>query len=106
MDPCPKCGALRSVEILYGKPLPEALEQAHRGEIELGGCIATSSSPAWRCTQCGERYGTNEWLQSLRSFEGTAEEAAKWRETHALAKIAKKERQRVLKARLREQKKP
>jgi hypothetical protein len=69
---------------------------------DLGGCIVHSNAPAWKCLRCGERHGTNEWLESLKRFERTPEEAAAQQADYTRRKAEKKERQRVLKARLRD----
>jgi hypothetical protein len=105
MTPCPKCGSRRSIAIVYGKPTLNALKRANSGDVELGGCIVTADSPAWKCSQCGERHGTNEWLQELKRHEPSNEERAEWLQEQARRKQAKQERQRVLKARLRDPKK-
>jgi hypothetical protein len=53
---CPKCGSLDVVPIMYGYPMPEAMEAAERGEIELGGCCVTADDPQKHCKACGERF--------------------------------------------------
>jgi hypothetical protein len=104
--PCPKCGSVHAIPILYGKTSLEMLEMAKRGEVDLGGCIVHSNAPAWKCLGCGERHGTNEWLESLRRFERTPEEAAAQQADYERRKAEKNERQRVLKARLRDPRRP
>ena len=37
-EPCPQCGGLDIVPIMYGLPGPEAMEAAEQGRIALGGC--------------------------------------------------------------------
>jgi hypothetical protein len=54
---CPKCGSLEVVPIMYGYPMPEAMEAAERGEIELGGCCVGERDPQKYCRACGERFG-------------------------------------------------
>lgn len=48
--PCPKCGAAM-VPIVYGMPAggSELVQQAKRGEVELGGCIIWENNPRFRC---------------------------------------------------------
>jgi hypothetical protein len=54
--PCPKCGSLDVVPILYGYPMPEAMDAADKGLIELGGCCVTGEDPRKHCNACGERF--------------------------------------------------
>ena len=54
--PCPKCGSLDVVPILYGYPMPETMEAAERGEIELGGCCVSGDDPRKHCKACGEQF--------------------------------------------------
>jgi hypothetical protein len=56
---CPKCGAERSAEIVYGLPaftkdLQQALED---GRVVLGGCLVDPAQPRWLCRSCGEKHG-------------------------------------------------
>lgn len=52
---CPECGRAAIVPVVYGYPSPEMFDAAARDEISLGGCIAYSESPTWRCTGCGSQ---------------------------------------------------
>ncbi len=54
--PCPKCGSLDVVPILYGYPLPETMDAAEKGLIELGGCCVAADDPRKHCNACGERF--------------------------------------------------
>ena len=54
---CPKCGSSDVVPIVYGYPLPEMMEAAERGEIELGGCCVTDEDPTLYCKACGVPFG-------------------------------------------------
>jgi hypothetical protein len=54
--PCPKCGSLDVVPILYGYPMEEAMEAAKRGEIALGGCCVSDDDPRKHCKACGEDF--------------------------------------------------
>ncbi len=49
---CPKCGSTTVLPILYGLPAAEAVEEAKRGEIALGGCCISDDSPQWHCSRC------------------------------------------------------
>lgn len=55
-QPCPKCGSLDVVPILYGYPMPEAMAAAEKGLISLGGCCVTDRDPRKRCKACGEVF--------------------------------------------------
>ena len=38
LPPCPRCGSVEAIRIVYGYPGPEMAEAEERGEIRLGGC--------------------------------------------------------------------
>jgi hypothetical protein len=50
---CPKGGQHDPVKISYGYPSGEMFEAYERGEIILGGCVMSRSSPTSRCRRCG-----------------------------------------------------
>jgi hypothetical protein len=54
--PCPRCGSLDVVPILYGYPMPEAMKAANEGKIELGGCCVGGRDPRKHCKACGEQF--------------------------------------------------
>lgn len=35
---CPKCKSENIISIMYGYPVPEAMEAVTAGELKLGGC--------------------------------------------------------------------
>jgi hypothetical protein len=67
---CPSCGSVKIATIQYGTPEfietkvyylntfsdfqlhPDIKKEIDSGEIELGGCIYSSTFPAWRCKAC------------------------------------------------------
>jgi transcription elongation factor Elf1 len=49
---CPKCGAERVVNILYGMPTHEAFLKAQAGKLALGGCVSCDDDPEWWCLAC------------------------------------------------------
>lgn len=49
---CPDCGSEKVVEILRGYPTPDAMAEAEKGRVVLGGCIVTGDDPLWQCTEC------------------------------------------------------
>lgn len=49
---CPACHSERVREILYGYPLPDAMDAANRGELVIGGCEIDESNPSWQCLDC------------------------------------------------------
>jgi hypothetical protein len=53
---CPQCGT-RALPVLYGRPMPAALDLAKAGEAILGGCTAGPSSPRWSCPGCYAAFG-------------------------------------------------
>lgn len=54
--PCPKCGALSGVKVMYGYPSNEAFEAEQLGELVLGGCMIGEGDPTHACTECGHRW--------------------------------------------------
>jgi hypothetical protein len=53
---CHRCGSLDVVPIVYGLPLPEAMDEADKGLIELGGCCVAPDDPQKKCKACGEEF--------------------------------------------------
>jgi hypothetical protein len=49
---CPRCGAHGLVEILYGMPGPDAIEDARRGLVALAGCVIGIDDPDHECIEC------------------------------------------------------
>ncbi|GAB2971220.1 hypothetical protein GCM10027212_07430 [Actinotalea caeni] len=62
MVTCPECGSGRVVPIVYGMPAPELVEQAGRGDVELGGCCLMVDehgrlvAPDRSCRACGHDF--------------------------------------------------
>ena len=50
--PCPQCGSVEALRIMYGYPTTEAFEAAERGDIALGGCVVGPESPELQCRGC------------------------------------------------------
>ena len=67
--PCPKCGSRDVVPILYGYPMPEAMDAAENGLIALGGCCVGEDDPRKHCNACGEDFDRPR----LRARRGSAE---------------------------------
>jgi hypothetical protein len=55
-EPCPQCGSLDIVPIMYGLPGPEAMEAAEQGKIALGGCCVSDHDPQKQCKACGAQF--------------------------------------------------
>ncbi len=53
---CPKCGKKEAVQIIYGYPSFELMEQARKGVIHLGGCVIMGYNPQWYCRICGHKW--------------------------------------------------
>ena len=56
---CSNCKSLNVVQIFYGFPAAEQVDQSEKGEIILGGCCLYENSPDWKCKDCG-----NEWVDA------------------------------------------
>ena len=54
--PCPSCGSLEVVAIYYGEPTREAMQEAEKGLIALGGCCVFEDDPRKHCNACGEDF--------------------------------------------------
>jgi len=52
---CPHCGG-KVIEVIYGFPRPELVEEARQGDIALGGCVISEDNPSHRCTVCGAEF--------------------------------------------------
>ena len=57
--PCPQCGAVEVIPIVYGFPLAGSglMQAADAGEVFLGGCVVHDDQPYWRCQVCGFEGG-------------------------------------------------
>lgn len=64
--PCPRCGSLEIVPIMYGLPGPEMMEAANQGRIALGGCCVTDDDPQKECKACGTRFDFQQLQDSSR----------------------------------------
>ncbi|MET7806002.1 hypothetical protein [Micromonospora chersina] len=47
---CPECGAA-GVPLVFGLPVPEAVDAAESGDLALGGCLLPDQPPNWQCPQ-------------------------------------------------------
>jgi transposase-like protein len=57
---CPKCGAERIAEIMYGLPnfdSPSLHKKLDSGQVVLGGCVLMGSNPRWHCHDCKHKWG-------------------------------------------------
>ena len=56
--PCPKCGSVHTVPILYGLLTEEAIKEVEEGKAVMGGCMISISndSPRRKCLDCGYRW--------------------------------------------------
>jgi hypothetical protein len=52
---CPSCGQRNAVQILYGEIGSDSA--AGLGDVQLGGCTVTESSPDMHCRSCGHEWG-------------------------------------------------
>lgn len=54
---CPKCKQKRGVDISFGYPTPELVEQFNRNEAVLGGCsLPLIGDPERQCLDCGHQW--------------------------------------------------
>jgi hypothetical protein len=54
---CPACKRKRGVDINFGYPTPELVEQVERNEAVLGGCsLPLIGDPERQCLDCGHQW--------------------------------------------------
>ena len=53
---CPACKKKRGVDISFGMPTNETIEQVERGEAVLGGCCPVIGDPERQCLDCGHQW--------------------------------------------------
>jgi uncharacterized protein YlaI len=54
---CPACKQKRGVDISYGMPTPELVEQAERNEAVIGGCcLPLIDDPTRQCLDCHHQW--------------------------------------------------
>ena len=49
---CPACRSKKIASIMYGYPSSEAIENAEKQMIVLGGCCISDRDPSWQCLDC------------------------------------------------------
>lgn len=64
-SPCPQCGAMKIVPVVFGLPGGELMERARRGEVSLGGCMP-QPGVLGACKACGHWRTTREGTESPR----------------------------------------
>ena len=57
--PCPACGSMEVVPVIFGLPGPDLVERARRGEVTLGGCMPVPDVDG-RCKACGRWRTTGQ----------------------------------------------
>lgn len=66
---CPRCQALSTIPIVYGKPVRAVLDAAERGLVELGGCAWDEGAPNHRCVECKHAWNrTHQQPLSIQRF--------------------------------------
>jgi len=53
---CPACKEKRGIDISYGYPGPDLIEQVERGDAVLGGCMQEIGAPDRQCLTCGHQW--------------------------------------------------
>ena len=60
-ETCPRCGASKIADILYGMPAySEVKDDLDAGRLVLGGCCVSDDDPPWECTVCNTRVYRKE----------------------------------------------
>ncbi len=62
MKSCPKCKSNMDmdIDIEYGFPYVEMLEDANNNKIELGGCCIGPDDHKYKCKSCGKKFGGSD----------------------------------------------
>ena len=55
---CPNCGS-KMIEIVYGMPSHDTVEDAKKGKVFLGGCMIEKKQPKYHCNKCRRSYYNN-----------------------------------------------
>ena len=50
--PCPACGSIDAIPVVYGLPPVDLWEAEQRGNLILGGCLIGPESPDFECRGC------------------------------------------------------
>lgn len=53
---CPACKEKRGIDISYGMPGPDLIEQVERSDAVLGGCMQEIGAPDRQCLACGHQW--------------------------------------------------
>ena len=61
---CPKCKSNNIIPILYGYPAPEAMKEAEKGNLKLGGCevLIGGGQPDRFCKDCEYEWCVENFL--------------------------------------------
>jgi hypothetical protein len=57
---CPRCSSEEVIQIHYGTPGPDLLEEARAGRVALGGDVFWPEAPEWLCVACGHEWREGE----------------------------------------------
>jgi hypothetical protein len=53
---CPNCQSPDILDIVYGYPSNDLIEDSYKGKVRLGGCCVDESNPNWQCELCNHRW--------------------------------------------------
>ena len=67
---CPNCGE-KMLEIVYGMPGPEIIDDVEKGLVFLGGCMISDCDPVYHCNTCRRSYFENlkDYIEEENNFE-------------------------------------
>ena len=57
MKICPKCKSNMIIDIIYGFPSDELINDASKNKVELGGCVIEPNNHKYKCKSCGNEFG-------------------------------------------------
>ena len=54
---CPECKSHNIVELIWGYPSQELIENKNYRKFELRGCVVDFDSKKWKCNDCQNEWG-------------------------------------------------
>lgn len=57
---CPICGSKNVINIVYGMPSYELLQESEQGKVKLGGCEIVEGCPEYICKDCNHEWNKQQ----------------------------------------------
>jgi len=69
MSYCPECNSRNTVKIVYGREIPEVVEEEKEGRIKYGGMFSGKNSPDRFCKDCKHEFNVWELTDNFTNEE-------------------------------------